>query len=114
MLTLRLLPIEFGAMIRYLRQSCAGQQSVPLKRQSVQKLVMLQYLRTWTDQRLDSWNYRFANRAYIVNVPLAVAKAMYEELRQLKLSPEQQLFLNKLDWSIVNYRPPMNFQLPPI
>jgi hypothetical protein len=108
MLILSLYPQDFRVMIGYLNFNLAGQDQVPLRLQTVSMLVLLQYLKTFKAHKLLSWHQRRTDKTYKLSMPLAVAKALHEEMLNAMLTGHQQLLLNKLDQAIVNYTDPFS------
>jgi len=106
MLTLGLYPQDFRVMIGYLRFNLADQDKVPLRLQTLPMLVLLQYLNTFKPHKLIIWQHRRADKTYKVSMPLAVAKALHEDMQHALLTSHQQIVLAKLDQAIINYTDP--------
>ncbi|GAB3558276.1 hypothetical protein [Spirosoma fluminis] len=106
MLRLKLYPNEFKGMISFLWQITQGQQNLDLVFQNVAMLVLLDYRASWKHHRLSAWLDRRADKLYLLNLPLSVAKALHQAMPESRLEPDQQLFLNKLDQAVVSHRAP--------
>lgn len=106
MLSLKVNPNEFRAMIGYLREAQAIHEGVPLVHQTIAGLVLIQYLERWRSHQVLSWAQRRAEKEYRLNLPLPVARALHTEMQHSYLVGWQQLFLNKLDAAIINHRNP--------
>lgn len=90
----------------FLRTATNGQDQLHLAYQPLPILVLLKYLEAWKPYRLLAWAQRRPDREYKISLPLAVAKAFHEEMQSNTLTEIEQLFLNKLDQAVVNYRNP--------
>lgn len=107
MLTLKLTPSEFRDLIYFLRMCTRGQQAVPLHQQSVAQLVLLDYHnRITATNRLLTWQRRSASKYYRCSLPLAVSKALHDQMQCYLLCPLEQILLDRLDQAIVNYQDP--------
>lgn len=106
MLTIRLYPAEFWALIYFLRGCTHNQTAVPLSQQSVGMLLLLEYHRFWRPERLDRWACKRLDRQHNLKVSLPVIKVLHQELQQVPLSPPYLALLAKIDLAIVNYQSP--------
>ncbi|GAB3803076.1 hypothetical protein GCM10028819_32410 [Spirosoma humi] len=107
MLRLKITPQEFAAMIFFMRQATEGHRQLPLQKQSVNMLVMAQYLAKWNSYRFLLWMSRPDNKTYWMSIPLPVAKSLHQDMPGTYLGEWQQLFLNKLDQAVINYSDPL-------
>ena len=107
MLRLKITPQEFAAMILFMRQATEGHQQMPLQKQTVNRLVMAQYLAKWNSYRFLLWMCRPDNKTYGLSIPLPVARSLHQDMPGTYLGEWQQLFLGKLDQAITNYRDPL-------
>ncbi|UHG93455.1 hypothetical protein [Spirosoma oryzicola] len=102
-ITLKIFPSECAGLISYLH-TFKGVQQLPLTQRTVSQLVIIQYAKTWNMERILSWGGKSAQKEYAVSMPVAVAKALHEDMQRDCLSPFQRSFLGKLDQAIINYQ----------
>lgn len=107
MLRLKITTQEFAAMIFFMRQATEGHRQIPLQKQTVNGLVMAQYLAKWNSYRFLLWISRPDNKTYGLSIPLPVARSLHQDMPGTYLGEWQQLFLGKLDQAITNYRNPL-------
>ena len=106
MLTLMLTPTEFRDLMNFLRMCTQDQTDVPLRLQSVDMLVLLQYRRKIPPARLVTWQLRKPGKFYKHSMPVAVAKTLYNQFQSYLLHMHQQILLDRLDQAIINYQDP--------
>lgn len=111
-LPIYLYPGEFRTMMAWLRKLTNGQSETPLSHQLVSLMVLHQYVSRWQHNRVLGWLERNPGRAYKLNLPLTVAKAMYDELQRSYLTDTEQAILNLLDQAIINHRHPRTSTYP--
>jgi hypothetical protein len=91
-------------MILYLRRATNGYQHIPLEQQSIPVLVMGEYLAKWKPHQMVAWLQRRVDKEHKLNLPIAVALSLYQDMQQMQLVSVEQLFLAKLDQAIINYQ----------
>lgn len=111
MLTVPLFPLEFAAMLGFLSRTNVRQLNVPVRQQPVRIAVLMDFQCRLSLARIFSWQKRSGARRYMFNMPLPVALALYNELQEANLSPDQQSLLAQLDEALVNYQMPMDRKL---
>ncbi|RYC69773.1 hypothetical protein [Spirosoma sordidisoli] len=107
MISLKLTPNEFKALILFVRGVVDIQSRLPIMDQHLSGLVLEQYLGKWRPHQLLAWGQRTAGKEFKLNLPLPVAKALWQEMQYSMLMGWQQLLLGKLDQALINYRNPL-------
>ncbi|GAB3550676.1 hypothetical protein [Spirosoma fluminis] len=106
MLTLKLHPNEFKSLMQFLRLMQDVHGPVPLMQRHLAGMVLIGYLERWKPHQILAWGQRRVDKAYRLNLPLTVARALYQEMQCSELIGWQQIVLNKLDQALINYQDP--------
>ena len=103
MLTVTVYPDDVAAMLSVLNHYVyVGNQ--PLVKQPINGLILLTYFRTWSLPRIYMWNKIRHDREYTLRMPKLVALALFDEMTSSHITPQQQGFLDKLSYAILNHK----------
>lgn len=111
MLTLSLYPAEFAAMLAFLSRISHEQIDVPLPLQPVTVCLLMSFQEKLKLGATLAWGARDMKRKYKYRIPVPVARALHQELRNYPINPHQQLLLQEIDQAITNYRTPLSQRL---
>ncbi|GAB3699721.1 hypothetical protein GCM10027592_26060 [Spirosoma flavus] len=102
-LKLKVYPSEFFGMIRFL-QSFSSSWKLPLPQQSLAGVVLNHYVLSLKIDKIVAWKHKVPTKTHTLNLPLPVAKALYQELQATYIDEWQVMFLTKLDQAVMNLR----------
>ncbi len=102
MLTLKLYPTEFLALMAYLRETANFHRPIMSSHQTLAGSVLIHYLDRLKSNQMLTWQVRRKDKEYRFNLPLPVAKAIHQEMQHSTLTGWELLVLGKIDQALIN------------
>ena len=97
---LHLYPAERLALTEFLSRHLP--QITGAVNETVEVLVLQEYVQNQATWNTDSWAGRRSNKRFRFRLRHAVARVLHQLMQQVSLSPAEQLFLARLDLALVN------------
>lgn len=99
---LHLYPAERLALTEFLSRHLPQITGVGRGKETVEILVLQEYVQNPATWNTDSWARRRSNKRFRFKMRHVVAKVLHQLMQQVALSPAEQLFLAQLDLALIN------------
>jgi hypothetical protein len=98
-------------MLAFISRISREQIDVPLRRQSVSVCLLMSFQEKLKLNKILAWGERDMQRKYKYRIPVAVGRALHQEMQDYPLNDYQRLLLRQIDKAIVDYRTPLSQRL---